>query len=196
MVTARPATWVILDFIVSFVTQTVSLRLVDKLQAEWDRAARKLTVCVTQARLPRTGSTTRELPVLDPVRLICRRSQPRLAIFFILRIVSFKPDDLAVAFEGEDVRRDSIQKPAVMGDHDGATRKVFQRLFQCAQSVDVEVIRGFVQQQNVRAFFQHLRQVDSIAFSARQHANLLLLIRTGKIEPSYISTRVDLALAQ
>lgn len=59
-------------------------------------------------------SSTGELAILDPVRLRGRCSQSCFPILFILRIVSFKPDDFAVAFKGEHVGGDSIQKPAIV----------------------------------------------------------------------------------
>ena len=40
-------------------------------------------------------------------------------VFFVIRIVACEPHDLAIAFESEDVRRDSIQEPAIMRNHDG-----------------------------------------------------------------------------
>src|SRR4030095_8805407 len=106
------------------------------------------------------------------------------------RIVAVKPNDLAVTFEGEDVSRDPVEEPAIVGDHDHAAGKTFQRLFERAQGVHIQVVGRFVEQQNVRAFFQHLRQMDSIALAARQHADLLLLIRAGKIESRYVRSRI------
>src|ERR1700720_417164 len=55
---------------------------------------------------------SRQLAILDSMRRLSLRTQTRLAIFFIVRIVSFEPDDLAVALEREHMRRDAIQKPA------------------------------------------------------------------------------------
>ena len=42
------------------------------------------------------------------MRLIGYRSKARLSILFIVGIVSFEPDNLAVTFKGEDVRGCSI----------------------------------------------------------------------------------------
>ena len=72
-----------------------------------------------------------------------------MAIGLVVLIVAFVPDDLAVALEGEDVRGDPIQEPPVVADDDGATGKVEQRLFEGTQRVDVEVVGGLVEQQQV-----------------------------------------------
>src|SRR5713226_2091704 len=89
-------------------------------------------------------SCSRQLPVLDPMRRLCLSAQTPFSIGFIVRIVSFEPNDTAFALEREDVRRDPIQKPAVVGYHHRASGKVFQRLFQGAERIHVEIIRGLV----------------------------------------------------
>ena len=64
------------------------------------------------AALPHLSS--RQLPVFNPVWLIGCGAQARFAIGFIVRIIPFEPGDLAVAFEREDVRRNTIEEPAVV----------------------------------------------------------------------------------
>src|SRR5688572_4006116 len=59
----------------------------------------------------------RELSVLDPMRLIGFRAKPAVPIRFVVLVVALEPDDLAVAFESKHVRRDAIEKPAVVADH-------------------------------------------------------------------------------
>ena len=73
---------------------------------------------------------------------------------FVIRIVTFKPIDLAIAFKGEHVRGDTIEEPAIMRDHYGTAGEGQQRIFQSTQSFNVEVIGGFVEQQHVAAAFQ------------------------------------------
>jgi hypothetical protein len=51
-------------------------------------------------------------------------AEPILSIGLVFRIVAVKPNNLAVAFEGEDMGRDPIQKPAIVGDHDRAPGKI------------------------------------------------------------------------
>ena len=102
------------------------------------------------------------------MRLLRGRAKPQLAIGLVFRIVAVKPNNLAVAFEGEHMGRDPVEKPAIVGDHDHAPGKIFQRFFERAQRVHIQVIGRFVEQQNVGAFLQHLRQMDAIALATRQ----------------------------
>jgi len=68
-------------------------------------------------------------------------SQTRFAIFFVVRIVTFEPDNFTVAFERQHVRRNPIEKPTIVRDDDHAAGKTLQSFFQRAQSVYVEVVR-------------------------------------------------------
>ncbi len=74
--------------------------------------------------------------------------------------------DLRVAFEGKDVRRDAVEEPAVVRDHDGAAGEVEQRLFERTQGVDVEVVGRLVEQQHVAAALQELCEVHAVALTA------------------------------
>src|SRR5437016_8476625 len=51
---------------------------------------------------------TRQLPVANAVRLIGFLAQPPLPIRFVLAVVPFEPDHLAVAFEPHDVGCDPV----------------------------------------------------------------------------------------
>ena len=66
----------------------------------------------------RLGFSQRELPhqslILDPMRLVRLRSHPSPAVVFILLVVPFEPNSLALSFEGQDMGRDPIQEPAVV----------------------------------------------------------------------------------
>src|SRR5207247_7057772 len=108
----------------------------------------------------------RQLTILDSMRLLGGSAEPALAIGLVFRIVSVEPHDFAVAFKGEHMSRDPIEKPAIVRDHDRAASKVLQRLFQSAKRVYVQVVGRFVEQQDVGAFFQHLREMDPIALAA------------------------------
>src|SRR6185436_13728967 len=71
------------------------------------RSSPHLTCQAHLAHLPR------QLPVLDPVRLIGRGAEAALPVGFVVLVVALEPDHLAVALEREDVRRDAIEEPAV-----------------------------------------------------------------------------------
>src|SRR5215210_4035738 len=63
----------------------------------------------------------------------------------VLLVAAFEPRHLAVALEGEDVRRDPVEEPAVVADHDRTAGEVEQRLLERPQRVHVEVVRRLVQ---------------------------------------------------
>ena len=81
----------------------------------------------TEACAPRCADTSRklsaELLVLDAVGLIGAGAEFLLASCFVLAEVSFEPADMAVALERQHVRGDTVEEPAIVGDHDGATGK-------------------------------------------------------------------------
>src|SRR5262245_49840466 len=90
------------------------------------------------------------------MRLLGILAAPLLEVLDVLRVVALEPHYLAVALESEDVGRDAVQEPAVVGDDDGAAREREQRFFQCAQRLDVEVVGRFVEQDDVAALLEDL----------------------------------------
>src|SRR5689334_15721970 len=90
--------------------------------------------------VPRTGQTTRlaaqKRLVFEPVWLIGLGTQPRSPVLLVLVVGAFEPDDLRVALEGEHVRRDPVEEPAIVGDDDGAAGEVDERVLERAQRVD------------------------------------------------------------
>ena len=109
---------------------------------------------------------------------------------------SLEPGGLRIALEREDVRRDAVEEPAIVGDHHCATREVEQRVFERAQRVDVEIVGRLVEQQHVAPAGEHLREVHAIALSAGQIADALLLVAALEVEPGHVLPRVHLALAE
>ena len=64
--------------------------------------------------------------------------------------------------------------------------------FQRAQRLDVEVVRGLVEQQHVGAGRELLREMEPPALAARQRADLLLLV--GALEVGAADENVNPAL--
>src|SRR5262249_42014379 len=95
----------------------------------------------------RGGPSARQLPVLDAVGLVGVGAEAALAVGLVVLVVALEPDDLAVALEREHVRRDAVEEPAVVADHDRAAREAEKSLLECAQRVHVEVVRGLVEEQ-------------------------------------------------
>src|SRR5205823_12754195 len=106
------------------------------------------------------NSASCQMAILDAMRLVGCRAEPRLSISFVIRIIPLEPDHAAVAFKREDVCGDAIQKPTVVADDDGASGEIFERLFERTHRVDIQVVGRLVEQENVRAFLQHLRQMN------------------------------------
>ena len=130
---------------------------------------RPLLVLQEVARL-RAGQLTRgsarQLSILDPVRLVGLGAEPAVAIRLVVLVVALEPHHLAVAFERQHVRRDAVEEPAVVADHHRAAGERQQRLFERAQRVDVEVVGRLVEQQQVRAALEQLRQMHAVALAA------------------------------
>src|SRR5437763_11914906 len=75
---------------------------------------------------------TGERLVLDPVRLECLGAAGLAHPVGVLAPRAFEPRRLAVALEGEDVRRNPVEEPAVVGDDHRAAGEVEQRLLERA----------------------------------------------------------------
>ena len=91
--------------------------------------------------------------------------------------VALEEADLAVALEREDVGRDPVEEPAVVADDDDAARERFQARLERPERVDVEIVGGLVEEQDVAAGLQQLREVDAVALAARQRPDELLVVR-------------------
>ena len=117
--------------------------------------------------VPFCGESARQVPVLDPMRLPGRCTQTSAAVGFIVGIISLEPYDATVAFESENMCGDSVQKPSVVADDDGASGKILERFLEGAQRVHIEVISRLVEKQNVGSMLQHLRKVYAIPLAAR-----------------------------
>ncbi len=100
------------------------------------------------------------------MRLIGFSAEAPAAIDLVIRVVTLEPHYLALALEGEDVRRHAVEKPAVVCDDDRTAGVVEQRLFKGAQGVDIEVVGRLVEQENVGPGLQHLRNMNAIALAA------------------------------
>src|SRR5882762_5292232 len=132
------------------------------------RSSSNLRYCsALQSAIP-APALPRQLLVLHPMRDDGILPEPAHLVFFIILEIAFEPFDMAVTFEGQDMRGDAVEEPAVMADDHGATGEILQRLLQRAQRVDVEIVGRLVEQQHIGAGFQHLGQMHAVAFAARQ----------------------------
>jgi hypothetical protein len=67
-----------------------------------------------------TSFLARKLFILQPVRHDGVLAEPPHLVLLVILEIALEPFDMAVAFEGQDVRGDAVGEPAVMADDDGA----------------------------------------------------------------------------
>src|SRR5690242_20200764 len=85
------------------------------------------------------------------------------AVALELLVGALEPRHLALVLEGHDVGGDAVQEPAIVADHHRAAGEVDERVLERAERVDVEVVGGLVQQEEVAAGAKELRQVEAVA---------------------------------
>ena len=73
---------------------------------------------------------------------------------------------MTIAFESQNMRGKTVEEEAVMADDDGATGEAFQRLFECRQCFDIEIVGRLIEQQHVATLFEHFRHMHAVAFAA------------------------------
>ena len=105
-----------------------------------------------------------------------------LAPALVLLERALEPAHLRVALEHEQVGRDAVEEPAVMADDHRAAREALERVLERAQRVDVEVVRGLVEQQQVGAAAQQLGEVEAVALAAGEILDALLLVAAAEVE--------------
>src|SRR6056297_433788 len=147
------------------------------------------------ARPPRPGSAA-ELLVLDALRLHRVGAEAADLVGLVFAEVALEPLDVAVALEGEDVGAEPVHEPAVVADHHGAAGELLQRVLERAQRLDVEIVGGLVEEQQVAALAQELGHVHPVALSAREQADLLLLVAALEVEGADIGARGHLGVAE
>ena len=74
-----------------------------------------------------------------------------------------------------DVRTDLVEEVTVVADDDDRIREIQQEVFQPADGLDIQIVRRFVQQQDVRISKQRLRQQHLDLLAAVQLAHQLML---------------------
>src|SRR5438477_12225907 len=60
------------------------------------------------------ASLVDEFLVADAVRLVGVVAEPALPVGVVVGVVALEPNDSAFALEGQNVRRDAIEKPAIV----------------------------------------------------------------------------------
>src|SRR5688500_11539514 len=86
---------------------------------------------------PRGALATYQLLVRHAMRRVGVGAFPPAEISVVFFEVPLEPHHFGVPFKGEDVRRDSIEKPTIVADDDRASGEAEQRLLERAQRIDV-----------------------------------------------------------
>src|SRR6185437_12845396 len=133
------------------------------------------------------GVLTGELAIGGSVRASSVGAEAVDLVLLVCLEVSFEPEPVRLALVGEDVRGDTVEKPAVVAGDDRATRKLVERIFEAGKGFYVEVVGGLVKQQDVAAQLQRERQVEPVALATGQDAGRLLLIRALETERRNVS---------
>ena len=119
-----------------------------------------------------------------------------MAVLLVGLEVALEPADLRVALEGQHVRGDAVEEPAVVRDHHGAAGEGQQRLLERAQRVHVEVVRGLVEQQQVAAASAAASRGAARLRSPPESApTVALLVGALEVEARHVRARVHLPLA-
>ena len=72
---------------------------------------------------------------------------------------------LGVVFEDDQMRADSIEEPAVVTHNQRNACKFADGFFQSTKRVHIQVVGGFVEEDDVGAFGEGLGEVDAVAFT-------------------------------
>ncbi len=124
------------------------------------------------------------------------RSQPPHLVFLIILEVALEPFHVAVALEGQYVRRDAVEEPAIVADDHGAAGEILERLLERAQGIHIEIVGRLVKQQHVCAGLEHLGEMYPVALTAGELADFFLLVGAPEVERRAIGARIHLALSK
>src|SRR5215207_1272608 len=136
-----------------------------------------------------------ELAVRGAVRAGGLDAEPLDLVLLVVLEVALEPEPLRLALVGEDVRRHPVEEPAVVADHDGAARELQQRAIQAGERLDVEVVGGLVEQQQVAALLERQGEVEPVPLATGQHARRLLLVGALETERGDVGPRGHLDVA-
>src|SRR6476469_3889437 len=141
-------------------------------------------------------SVARQLAVGDTVRTGGLGTQALDLVGLVGLEVALEPVPvgrvLLGALVGEDVRRDPVEEPPVVGDDDRTARELEQRVLERAEGLDVEVVGRLVEEQEVAALLEGEGEVEAVALAAGEDAGELLLVGALEAELRNVGPRRDL----
>ena len=116
-------------------------------------------------------------------------------VFFVVAVGAFVEYYFSFAFEGEDVGADAVEEPAVVAYDDGASGEVVEAFLEGAEGVDVDVVGGFVEEEDVSFFLEGHCEVEAVALAAGEDCDFLFLVSSGEVEFGEVCAGVDVASA-
>ena len=133
------------------------------------------------------------------MRLGCVLAQALDAVGLIGLEVALEPIPVARILVGalprQNVRGDAVQEHTVVANDHRAARELEQCRLERGQRLDVEVVRGLVEEQQVAALLERKRQVQTVALATGKYASALLLVLALKAKARHVCAAGDLGLA-
>src|SRR5204863_6979448 len=105
-------------------------------------------------------------------------------------------DHAAFAFEREDRGANTIQKIAIMTDHDDAAAEGDERFLEQAQCSEIKIVRRFVEHQNVAAALQDFSKQHPAPFAAAELRYLRVNTFLAEKKSPQISAQGDALYAE
>ena len=131
------------------------------------------------------------------MRLVGVVAEAAFAVGLVFAVVAVEILDVAVALERQDVRRDAIEKPAVMADITTAQPAKFSSASSRARIVFTSMsLVGSSSSNDVSTGFEHFRQMNAVAFAARKLADKFLLVGTRKVELRNVGSGIHFRFAE
>src|SRR5947208_9962277 len=118
------------------------------------------------------------------------------SFFQVVVVVPDVIDHVALAFESENRGTNAIQKIAIMTHHDDAAAEGDERFLEQAQRPEIEIVRRFVEHQNVAASLQDFSEQHPAPFAAAELRNLRVDALFAEKKPSQISAQRNALLAE
>jgi hypothetical protein len=73
------------------------------------------------------------------------------------------------------VRADAVEEEAVVADDHGAAFEIYNGLLEDAHSIDIKVVSGLIEKQEIAAIAQHLCEMNPVKLAAGTLGDFLLL---------------------
>ena len=111
---------------------------------------------------------------------------------FVLVVRTLEKDDVGIALVRQNVRGDLVQEPTIVRNTNGGAVPGLNGVLEASKGGDIEVVGRLVEKQTVAAARESSGELQSVAFTTGEAADLLLLIGALKVVPAAVRARVHL----